>query len=103
MYDGNHLSRKFSNVKSVERFTTPGLKIDLMIKSKTLIKIKFQCLQGPHPLCDNFFYRVLPLFDCVYIIGAVVGLIAARVNHPMLYLFFWYIFLLKTSLESSFL
>ncbi|CAG5084219.1 Oidioi.mRNA.OKI2018_I69.PAR.g10581.t1.cds [Oikopleura dioica] len=26
---------------------------------------------APHPFCDNFFYRVLPMFDCVYVLGGV--------------------------------
>merc|ERR1711990_836116 len=43
---------------------------------------------GPHQLCDLVFYSVLPLFDCVYVCGAIFGIIAAKVNHPLLYSFF---------------
>lgn len=35
---------------------------------------------APHPFCDNFFYRVLPMFDCVYVLGGVVGMVAARLH-----------------------
>ncbi|CAG5094344.1 Oidioi.mRNA.OKI2018_I69.XSR.g13470.t1.cds [Oikopleura dioica] len=50
--------------------------------------ITFHCFYGPHPVCDTVFYRVLPLFDCVYIMGAIIGLIAAKLNYPLLYVFF---------------
>jgi len=36
--------------------------------------------RGPHPSCDTIFYRVLPLFDCVYVMGACIGLIAAALH-----------------------
>ena len=39
----------------------------------TLIPFWIKCAEGPHQLCDLIFYRVLPLFDCVYVCGAIFG------------------------------
>ena len=50
--------------------------------------IWIKCTEGPHQLCDLIFYRVLPLFDCVYVCGAIFGIIAAKINHHLLYTFF---------------
>ena len=44
------------------------------------MSFKFQMLFAPHPFCDNFFYRVLPMFDCVYVLGGIVGMVAARLH-----------------------
>ncbi|CAG5083891.1 Oidioi.mRNA.OKI2018_I69.PAR.g10493.t1.cds [Oikopleura dioica] len=52
------------------------------------VAIVNHCVYGPLPECDLFFYRVLPLFDCVYIIGAIIGLIAAKMHSVMIYSFF---------------
>ena len=54
----------------------------------TLIPFWIKCAEGPHQLCDLIFYRVLPLFDCVYVCGAIFGIIAAKINHHLLYTFF---------------
>ena len=60
-----------------------------------------KCVNGPLPECDVFFYRVLPLFDCVYIIGAIIGLIAAKMHSPLIYSFFKLVHYIKLNKNNK--